>query len=174
MKKRIILFAACALVISMAACSTGKAEDETSLPTGSTAETNVENTTQAAAPTETEGGFEEIVLADNDDVKIIITNVVEDPVWGYTLQVYLENKTEKTLMFSLDETSVNGFMCDPFWAESIAAGKRSNSRICFSESEFEKNGIEAVEEITFTLRVYDYNDWTAEDVLNETITIDMK
>ena len=74
-------------------------------------------------------------------------------------------------MFTTDAVSVNGFMCDPFWATSVAAGKKANESISFSENDLEKNNIESVEEIVFTLRIYDSNNWLAEDVLEETFTI---
>ena len=74
-------------------------------------------------------------------------------------------------MFTVESVSVNGFMCDPFWAESVAAGKKSNTSISWFASDFEDNGIQEVEEITFTLRVYDSNDFLAEDVFRDTITI---
>ena len=74
-------------------------------------------------------------------------------------------------MFSVDDVSVNGFMCDPFWASTVSAGKKANEKITFSEKSFEENGIEAVEEITFTLHVYDSNDFSADSVLKKTFTI---
>lgn len=97
--------------------------------------------------------------------------MAEDSIWGYTLKVFLENKTDKNLMFSADDVSVNGFMCDPFWACTVAPGKKANEKITFSEKSFQENGIEAVEEITFTLHIYDSNDFSAESVLKETFTV---
>ena len=100
-----------------------------------------------------------------------ITGIEEDALMGYTLKVFLENKTEKELMFTLEDTSVNGFMCDPFWAETVAAGKKSNTTISWFETDFQDNGIETVEDITFTLRVYDNDDWMADDILKEVFTV---
>ncbi len=42
-------------------------------------------------------------------------------------------------MFFVDNVSVNDFMCDPFWASTVSAGKETNKQIHFLESEFEKN-----------------------------------
>ena len=72
---------------------------------------------------------------------------------------------------AVDDVSVNGFMCDPFWAQSVAAGKKSNSSLSWLSSSFEENGIELVEEISFTLRVYDSDDFLAEDVFEKAFTI---
>lgn len=175
MKKIIALCAAAALAVSMAACHSS-ADAETSTPessTGTTAATtpSTQATTQTTVPATTEPAFQEIVLAETEDVTVKITGIDADGLMGYTMKVFLENKTDLELMFTVENVSVNGFMCDPFWADSVDAGKKANESISFLESDFVENGIEAVEEIKLTLRVYDNNDWLADDIFNETITI---
>lgn len=181
MKKITSLALAALLAMSMAACGSSSAPE--TVPTTSetteatttviTTETPTETTEASTETTEAieENTFEEIVLVDNEDLTFKITAVENDDLWGYTLKVFLENKTDKELMFTLDNTSINGFMCDPFWAETVAAGKKSNTTISWFESEFEANGIETVEQIDFTLRVYDNGDWMADDILNEEFTV---
>ena len=175
MKKLICTALAAVMALSLVACGSNPSDDETTIPTGETIEsTSVETSEVTSVETTeevTEVVFEEIVLADNEDITFKITDVENDPIWGYTLKVFLENKTDKELMFTFDNTSVNGFMCDPYWAETVAAEKKSNTSIYWLSGSFEENGIETVEEITFTLRVYDNDDWMAEDILNETFTI---
>ena len=112
----------------------------------------------------------EQVIIDNETICFVILDQEDDNIWGYTLNCYLENKTDKTLMFTWDDVSVNGFMLDPFWARSVAPGMRSYSGISFSSSGFEENGITDVEEIEYTMRVYDSNDWLGEDVFKDTLT----
>lgn len=164
------------LALSMAACST-HADGEPSNPAGTTTAPAVTTTAPVAtttAPTASSMNkteFEEIVLVENDDVFFKITGVEEDALWGYTLKVFIENKTGKELMFTVRDVSVNGFMCDPYWAVSVAAGKKSNSSISWSETAFEENGIEQVQDITLTLQAYDSNDFMAEDVLKETFVV---
>jgi len=163
------------LFLSLAACAPAS-------ETGTTATTTGTGSTPEAAPTTTtpattkpeEPAFEEIVLAENDDITVKITAITQDPIWGYTLKVLLENKTDKELMFTVDDVSVNGFMCDPFWAISVAGGKKSNSSISWLESSFAENGIDQVEEITFTLRVYDSDDIMADNLLKKDFTITPK
>ena len=130
-----------------------------------------EETTQATTEAPAAAEFEKITLVDNDDITFTITGIDENGLMGYTLKVFLENRTDKDLMFAMDDTSVNGFMCDPFWAETVAAGKKSNTTVSWFETDFEENGIETVEEIVFTLRVYDSNDFLADDILNDTFTV---
>ena len=125
----------------------------------------------AAQVYERESQETDIVLFDDENCTMIVTGFDPENLWGYTMNVYLHNQTDKTLMFSLDGASVNGFMCDPFWAETVAPGKQSNTTISWSDSAFAENGITDVESLTLPLRVYDANDWMAEDVLNETYTV---
>lgn len=173
MKKTISLALAALLSLSMAACGSSDSvttppttEAVTQVTTAPATEATTVETTEA-----TTAAFESIVLVDNEDITFSITGIEEDGLMGYTLKVFLENKTDRELMFTLEDTSVNGFMCDPFWAETVVAGKKSNTTISWFESDFQENGIESVEDITFTLRVYDNDDWMADDILKEVFTV---
>ena len=157
------------LVVSLAACNSNV---ESEITTDPTQPTNPSDTTaESTQPEETKPEFQENVLIDNENCTVKITAMDADSIWGYAINVYLENKTNKELMFTIDNVSVNGYMCDPFWAASVAAGKKANEQIGFTDDDFEKNGIEKVNEITFTLRVYDNDDWMADDIFNETFTV---
>ena len=114
----------------------------------------------------------DIVLFDNENCTMIITGFDPDNMWGYSMNVHLVNKTDKTLMFSINDAAVNGFMCDPFWAESVTAGHRSNTSITWFTSSLEEAGVTDVESLTFTVRIYDNDDWLAADLLNETFTVE--
>lgn len=123
---------------------------------------------QPYARTAVEG---EKVLFDDANCTMIVTGFDPENTWGYTVNVYLENKTDKTLMFSIDGAAVNGFMCDPYWAVTVAPGKRSNTDISWMASDFEENGITAVDTLTLPIRVYDSNDWLAQALIDETFTV---
>lgn len=114
---------------------------------------------------ETDG---QVVIADNADIRFVIEGA-EDAA-SYTLNVYMENKTDKNLMYTWDNVSVNGFMVDPFWAMSVVAGKRACAEITFARADLERSGIETVSQIEFTLQVSDYDDWSSGYLLNETYT----
>lgn len=110
-------------------------------------------------------------LFENEMCSMYVIDYEEDNIWGYTMNVYLENNTDKTLMFAVNDASVNGFMCDPFWATDVAPGKKAVASISWSKSSFEDNGITKVESITLPVRVYDSEDWMADDIVNESITV---
>ena len=177
-KKFLILGAALALTLSIAAC--GKAETPTTTPSGTTTTPVTTQPATTTKPTETtvpettapaQEVFKEITLVENEDCVVKVMGFEEDGLLGYGIQVYLENNTDDTLMFSVSDVSVNGFMIDPFWAATVSAEKKANETITFLTSDFETNGIETVEEITFTLRVYDNENLNKEDIVKQTFTV---
>ncbi len=111
------------------------------------------------------------VIVDNEYVTAIITGIKEDDIWGYTLNLYLVNKTDNTVMFSVENASVNGFMSDPFFASSVTAKRSKFSSISWSDSSLEESGITNVEEIEFTFEASNYDDWSAQDYFSEIVTI---
>ena len=115
--------------------------------------------------------FQKTIFIDDENCTFTIKSIDPNGDWGYTLDAFLENKTDLELMFSLDNVSVNGFMCDPFWASLLPAGKKVNDEISFYEDTLKDLGIKKVTEITFTLTVYDYNDYTADPLAKEVFTI---
>lgn len=177
MKKLAALFLAFTLLISLAACG----GDVTGNNTNSS-ENNSTNSSQNGSPNDgqtsnkdnnkNEISFTEIVAVDNDECTIKITGIDPDNLWGYTLKVQLENKsTEKTYMYSVESASINGVQCDPFFATEVAAGKKSNNEISFSDSDLEDNGVGDYTDIELTFRVYDSDDWMADEIARETVHV---
>lgn len=165
-KRTMALCAAVLTVLSLAGC---RGNVEVSQPTMEpSAQTTQQLQTQ---PTTAQPVFEELVLVDDEHCTFKIMAVDNQSIWGYTLKVFLENKTDKDLMFSLNDVSVNGYMCDPFWATTVNAGMKSNSEVNFSASDLERSGITEVTEIEFELNVYDSNDWTADKLVDEDFTV---
>lgn len=106
------------------------------------------------------------LVLDTDAVTIIVTEYTMDDIWGYCAKLFLVNKTDKDLMFSVDDVSVNGFMLDPLYADLVEGGKCAYSFISWLESDLQDNGITEVNNIELTLRVYDSTDWMTDDVVN--------
>ena len=131
-------------------------------PTGKSAET-VQYPARKTTATEQ-------VVVDNSDYTFIILSAVNDDFWGYTLKCYVENKTDKNLMFDWDDVSVNGFMLDPYWSMGVGPKMKGYSEITFSDTHLEENGITTVEEIEYTLDIYDDDDWMADHLFEEKLT----
>lgn len=178
MKRLAALLLAFTLLFSLAACG----GDVTGNNTNSSENNNSTNSSQNDSTNngqnsnkddkKNEISFIEIVAVDNDECTIKITDIDPDNLWGYTLKVQLENKsTDKTYMYSVESASINGVQCDPFFATEVAAGKKSNNEISFSDSDLEDNGVGDYTDIELTFRVYDSNDWMADEVARETVHV---
>lgn len=111
------------------------------------------------------------ILVDNEFVTAIITDYEMDNIRGYCANIYLVNKTDSELMFAVDEASVNGFMVDPFWANSVLPGKCAFSSISWRQTDLEENGITDVEELEFILRAYDNHNLLDDDIVNQVFTL---
>ena len=113
---------------------------------------------------------QETVIVDNGDVTFIIMNVDDELAEYYTLNCYMANHTDRNLMFFWDDVSVNGFMVNPFWSLSVAAGKQAYAEIIFFRSDLDQQDIEVVQDIEFRLQVSDSDDWEADYLLDQVYT----
>lgn len=111
------------------------------------------------------------VIVDNEYVTATVIGYEKDNRGNYEALLFLQNKTDTEVMFSVDEASVNGFMVDPFWATSVLPGKCAFDSISWSHRSLEESGITEIEEIEFLFRAYDNDDWAADDFTNEQITL---
>ena len=154
MKRLVIICLVCLLVFAVCSC-------------GGSAPMSGE----AAAPEESQEV--KINEVDTDEFYFVVNGVLQDisgNVVGFT--TYMENKTDRTLMFSWTNTSVNGYMVDNWLAEEVAPGKKANADAYFVSADMEDNGIESVDKAEYTLWVYDAENWGEDDVYKETFTIE--
>ena len=114
---------------------------------------------------------DEIVIVDDENCTMIITGINPDGDWGMELSIYLENKTDKKLMFAWSNVSVNGYLVDSYWANEVAAGKKLNGIINFYTDDFDQCNITSADEIEFDLMVYDSDDWSADYLVDEIFTL---
>lgn len=185
MKKLAVFLLAFTLLFSLVACGGAVSENEGD-SSGNTntasSEAGIANSSQSDNTDDAQNNsnddnnneltFTEIVAVNNDECAIKITGIDPDNLWGYTLKVELENKsTEKNYMYSIENASINGVRCDPLFASEVAAGKKSNDEINFSDSDLKENGVGAYTDIELTFRVHDSDDWMADAVATETVHI---
>ena len=111
------------------------------------------------------------VLIDNEDLYFAIKSVRDNAALGYEWKVYVENRTDRNLMFSFEKVSVNGVMCDPFWAEVINAGKKGNCEITWMRDSLQEKQIGDVTEVDFTLNVYNDDDYTEAALMHDPFTV---
>ncbi len=118
----------------------------------------------------------DVVLVDNQYVTVTAIDGEYDDIWGYSLNLFLENKTDTTVMFTVDDVAVNGFMVDPFYATTVPAGRCGYSAVTWSLESLEKNGIEVdgIETIDMTVVAYDDEDYSADDFVNEPVSLEIE
>lgn len=111
------------------------------------------------------------VLVDREDLYFAIRDVKDDSALDYTWQVYVENRTDKNLMFSFERVAVNGVMCDPYWAEVIAAGKKGNCEIVWLRDSLDQRQITDVRKVEFTLNIYNDDIYTEAPLMHDSFTV---
>ncbi len=100
---------------------------------------------------------DELIL-DNEDFTFIITGVDPQGYYGYTVNTFAENKTDKKLMIAWDQVSINDRMVEAYSELILMPGKVAFGEVGFYHGFFQENNIREVEKIDFTLRVYDYEE----------------
>ena len=120
-----------------------------------------------------------IVVVDNENITFTVKSTYYDDTWGeYGLKVYLENKTPDAVMFALEDVSVNGYMCDPFWASEVAGEKKENTNISWYITSLEENDInyKEITDIEFNLVAYteDLETWDYTYHVDDIFTLNFK
>lgn len=113
------------------------------------------------------------ILIDDDYMSLIVVGYDPEGLFGYTVNAYVVNKTDAEVMFSIEEASVNGYMCDPIWADEVKAGMSAFESIYFYDSSLEEIGItdpeNEIETIEFVFTAYDNE--TFDTYTQQTVTL---
>ncbi len=176
MKKFLSVLLALIMVVSFAACGSDSSNDankeentDKSTQTDAVEQTNPEEDEKPEKLTPT---FSEELVIDEELCSVKITGIDPDNMWGYTLKAEIENKSsDKTLMFSTEHASINGVYCNTFFASEVAPGKKAKEEINFTDDFLKENNVKNYTDIAVTFRIYDSEDWLADDVVNKTVHI---
>lgn len=187
MKRVLTLVLTLAMVLSLAACgggnsgSSGNAGSSGSSGGSSAAEgsgaqpesgseSSAGSGSSGQAPAPAAQPFQEVTVVDNEACAIRITGIDAENIMGYTVKVTMENRSpELTYMFSLSSAAINGVECTSLFADEVAPGKTANGNITFADSDLKENGVGTYTDIELSFRVYDSNDWLAEEAAEETV-----
>ena len=100
----------------------------------------------------------DIIVADNDDITIVVTGFEESSVFGYAAKVYLVNKTGRQQSFGVRDALVDGCPADPFWACNLPPGTRCYSSIDWFGAP-KKDGAGKPESVSMTFEVNAVDSW---------------
>ena len=108
------------------------------------------------------------VLVDNEYVTVIYTGDNKENELGYSINLYIVNKTDKDITVSGDDMSINGYMVGADFFKDVSAGKVSLSNIQWYEETFKENDIDEskINDIEFSLDIYPTDDAEAEHFFN--------
>lgn len=134
--------------------------------------TNSETSTPAVEEVEFAGGIDEIELFTTDRVSAVLKDFSIQGDWGPTLNIYLENHTESTVLFYMTSVYVNDIEIDPYWNEDVRAGKTAYSSCYWWQEELENRQIEEIKTLSFTFAAKQYESW--DDLAEVTMTISLE
>ena len=108
------------------------------------------------------------VLVDNEYVTVIYTGDNKENELGYSISLYIVNKTDKDITVSGDDMSINGYMAEAYYDQRISAGKISLSGIQWYGETFKENDMDEskINDIEFSLDIYPTDDAEAEHFFN--------
>ncbi|MCD8347336.1 MAG: hypothetical protein LUD16_05160 [Lachnospiraceae bacterium] len=109
------------------------------------------------------------ILLDNEYATVIVTECGYDKD-GYTLKLFLVNKTDERVTFVSQDAFVNGAELDPYWGAELMAGMCAFSSMTWYEEDLYENSIEEVTDLEFSMALYDHETWS--EYFNETITFE--
>lgn len=163
MRKMIGLMLTIALLFMMSACTPAAQE---TVPASTTVPT-VPDQMQTLPEPETQTERVAQILADNENCTFTMGAARFSDYAGLELEVTCINKTDKTLIFSWTDVSVCGYQYDPLWSQEVAPGQEVLSTVGLDTYQLERWGIPQVDEIRFTLNVFDSEDFMAEPYVDE-------
>ena len=109
------------------------------------------------------------VIIDNEYAKVIVTGYDPKGVHGYTINLFLINKTNNLVMFSIEELYDNGYQIDYYYSLSVSGENSSFSYIFFPKEVLEEKSIDKVKTIEMAFKAYNINNLTSILYVNETI-----
>lgn len=178
MKKYLAFILAIVMCFSLCACGSDPVETPSDdvISDVEVTDSTSDETAEDSAATNVLNISDPIIIVDNEYVTFTVKSVAYDELWEtYGLKVFMENKTDKPVTFSWDDVSVNGYMCDPFWASEVAAGKKENTEICWYLTSFEENDIDytQISDIEFKMTAYYFNEetWDSTNYVENVFTL---
>lgn len=102
----------------------------------------------------------EQVLLDNEYLTITAKGYDEDAsIFGPSVKVLIENKSDKTLCVQVRELSINNYMIDATFSSTVDPGKKAYDNIVFGAVDLDNAHITNVGNIEFYFHIFDKNTW---------------
>lgn len=151
MKKNFTLIVCLALFLVMAMGSGSDSKDTDTTKDTETSEVNEQNKKEVSVD-------EEVIFEEND-IKITVTGLDMDGWMGPELKLLIENDSDQNITVQARLASANGFMVDSTISEDVAATKKANTGISFSDTDLKNAGIETISNMQFSFHIFDTDSW---------------
>lgn len=100
------------------------------------------------------------ILVDNAYITLTAVGMGHDDEYEATeVHLYLENKSDKDLTIEAESVSVNDIMLDPYYYDTVAAGKVKFSVLSWDDYELEEKEIEKIERVEMNISGYGETDY---------------
>ncbi|HQB32696.1 MAG TPA: hypothetical protein PLI19_05130 [Erysipelotrichaceae bacterium] len=111
------------------------------------------------------------VIVDNDYVKVVVVSYDPNGQNGYTVTMFLVNKTDNIAMFAVYDSYINGTFIYPYWVVYVSRQGCAFSSITWSPDSLKEKGIKEVEKIAILLEAVNYENWQGDYYVKETFTL---
>ncbi len=111
------------------------------------------------------------VYIDNKYAKVSALNYYFNDMYGYCIDLFIENKSDANISVKFENTSVNKKLLDPYVYEVVNKGKSVIARVDWPVSDFEEHGFTTFEEIKFTLVIANNDDVAGKSYSSDEIVL---
>ena len=108
---------------------------------------------ESAIPFSYERQPDDVVIVENEFFTMLLIDEVYEESGGYTAKLFVENHTEEPLFLEMEEYSLNGFRCEPYygWQVYLQGGTKAFGAIHWYGERLEESEGTRVEKLDFTL-----------------------
>ena len=92
-------------------------------------------------------------------VKIVVKGLTDESIFGTGVLFYVENNSEKNVLITSDDVSVNGFMISDLLYCTVLPGKHAVEASTLLKSDLEDNGIDEIEQVEMTFIIRNAETW---------------
>ena len=89
----------------------------------------------------------------------IVGKGVNDSLWGQGVLLYIENNSDKNIIVSTDNLSVNGYMVNGYLYSTVMSNKKAIETVILSSTDLEDNDIESIEDLALSFDIINADTW---------------
>ena len=95
------------------------------------------------------------ILYRDGEILVMYQSVSYNAPAGPSINIYIENNTDQSIIVEGRDFSVNGSVIDPVFSSEVAPGETADAVMLFSQEDFDAAGITEIENMLFSLEVID-------------------